>query len=179
MRTVCSMPPTRASPPGYSAWIRRNCRDTSLAVAPSPAMRSGSRSTRISRDTPPTRETRPIPATEVNSRAMTRSTNQDNSVSDMLSEATVQVTMAPPAVVLRETMGSLASCGKSGRMRVNASRTSSSAALRSVPNRNSIIVVEMPSSTVERICSIPAMVVTASSTLRVTSDSSWVGATPP
>ena len=55
VRTLCSSPPTRASPPGYSAWMRRSWRDTSLAVAPSEAMRSGSRSTRISRVTPPTR----------------------------------------------------------------------------------------------------------------------------
>ena len=45
----------------------------------------------------------------------------------MLSDATLHVTMAPPAVVTRETIGSLASGGRSERMRVIASRTSSSA----------------------------------------------------
>jgi len=41
-----------------------------------------------------------------------------------------------------------------------------------------MLVVEAPSSTVEVICSMPAIVATASSTLRVISLSIWVGATP-
>ena len=178
VRTVCSRPPKRPSPPGYSAWMRRNCRDTSLAVTPSEAMRSGSRSTRISRATPPTRLTRPMPGTADSSRVTVRSTNHESSVSVILSDATLHVTMAPPAVVTRETIGSLASGGRSERMRVMASRTSSSAAERSVPKRNSMLVVDAPSSTVEVICSMPAIVATASSTLRVISDSICVGATP-
>ena len=158
--------------------MRRSCRETSLAVAPSAAMRSGSRSTRISRATPPTRVTRPTPGTADSSRVTVRSTNHDSSVSVMLSDATLHVTIAPPAVVARETIGSLASAGRSERMRVIASRTSSSAADRSVPKRNSMLVVDAPSSTVDVICSMPAIVATASSTLRVTSDSICVGATP-
>ena len=141
-------------------------------------MRSGSRSTRISRSTPPTRVTRPTPGTADSSRVTVRSTNHESSVSVMLSEATLHVTMAPPAVVTRETIGSLASGGRSERIRVIASRTSSSAAERSVPNRNSMLVVDAPSSTVEVICSMPAIVATASSTLRVISLSICVGATP-
>ena len=108
-----------------------------------------------------------------------RSTNHESSVAVMLSDATLHVTMAPPAVVTRETIGSLASAGKSERIRVIASRTSSSAAERSVPKRNSMLVVDAPSSTVDVICSMPAIVATASSTLRVISDSICVGATPP
>ena len=41
-----------------------------------------------------------------------------------------------------------------------------------------MVVVELPSLTFEVICSIPEIVATASSTLRVTSDSICVGATP-
>ncbi len=100
-----------------------------------------------------------------------RSTNHDSSVSLMLSDVTLQVTSEPPAVFTRDTIGSLASGGKSERMRVMASRTSSSAAEISVPNRNSMLVVDAPSSTVDVICSMPEIVATASSTLRVISDS--------
>ena len=107
-----------------------------------------------------------------------RSTNHDSSVSLIESDATLQVTSEPPAVVVRETIGSFASGGRSLRMRVTASRTSSSAALKSVPKRNSMLVVDAPSSTFEVICSMPAIVATASSTLRVISDSICVGATP-
>ena len=92
--------------------------------------------------------------------------------------ANKEVLVMAGAVVTRETIGSLASAGKSERMRVIASRTSSSAAERSVPKRNSMLVVEAPSSTVEVICSMPAIVATASSTLRVISLSICVGATP-
>ncbi len=114
VRTVCSRPPRRPSPPGYSTWMRRSWRETSLAVAPSAAMRSGSRSTRISRATPPTRVTRPTPCTAESSRVTLRSTNHDSSVSVMLSDATLQVTIAPPAVVTRDTIGSFASAGQVG-----------------------------------------------------------------
>ena len=41
-----------------------------------------------------------------------------------------------------------------------------------------MLVVDAPSSTVDVICSMPAIVATASSTLRVISDSICVGATP-
>jgi hypothetical protein len=41
-----------------------------------------------------------------------------------------------------------------------------------------MLVVDAPSSTVDVICSIPEIVATASSTLRVISDSICVGATP-
>ena len=107
-----------------------------------------------------------------------RSTNHDSSVSLMLSDATLQVTSEPPAVVVRETIGSFASGGRSLRIRVTASRTSSSARAQVRAERNSMLVVDAPSSTVEVICSMPAIVATASSTLRVISDSICVGATP-
>ena len=77
-------------------------------------MRSGSRSTRISRATPPTRVTRPTPGTADSSRVTVRSTNHESSVSVMLSDATLHVTIAPPAVVTRETIGSLASARQIG-----------------------------------------------------------------
>ncbi len=96
----------------------------------------------------------------------------------IVSDATLQVTSEPPAVVVRETIGSFASGGRSLRIRVTASRTSSIARLRSVPNANSMLVVDVPSSTVDVICSIPAIVAAESSTLRVISDSICVGATP-
>ena len=99
-------------------------------------------------------------------------------MSVIFSEATLQVTTGSPAVVVRETMGSLASCGRSARIRVSASRTSSIMRLMSVPNTNWMMVVEAPSLTVERNSSMPARVATASSTRRVISDSICDGATP-
>jgi hypothetical protein len=115
---------------------RRSCRDTSLAVAPSEAMRSGSRSTRISRVTPPTRSTLPTPLTAVSSRITVRSTNHDSSVSLMFGDATLNVTTGLPAVVMREITGSRASAGRSARTPVTASRISSTASLMSRSKRN-------------------------------------------
>ncbi len=96
----------------------------------------------------------------------------------MRSEATANVSTALPAVVARAMYGSVASSGRSGRMRVTASRTSSMARDRSMPNWNSILVCELPVVTVESMFSMPTMFETASSTLRVTSVSICDGGTP-
>ena len=61
VRTDCSTPPMSARPPEASCWIWRSCREMSAAVALSASRRSGSSSTRTSRDTPPTRATAPTP----------------------------------------------------------------------------------------------------------------------
>ena len=76
------------------------------------------------------------------------------------------------------TTGSWMSCGKSVRMRVTASRTSSSASARLVSSTNSIAVLLRPSLTDEVTRLMPLTVATASSTLRVTSVSSWLGEAP-
>jgi hypothetical protein len=177
-RTLCSCAPMRVSPPGSSTWVRSSWLETSPAVTPRAAMRSGSRSTRISRSTPPTRLTWPTPGTLEISRITFRSTNHDSSVSLRRSEATAKVSTASPTVVAREITGSLASMGRSGRMREMASRTSSMACDMSVPNWNSITVEELPVRTVEVMSSMPTILEIASSTLRVTSVSICVGGTP-
>jgi hypothetical protein len=72
----------------------------------------------------------------------------------------------------------VASIGMSGRIRDTASRTSSIARCRSVPNSNWITVCEEPVLMFELMCSMPTMVDTASSTLRVISVSICEGGTP-
>ena len=101
VRTLCSCEPMRVSPPGSSTCVRRSWLDTSPAVTPSEAMRSGSRSTRTSRVAPPMRFTWPTPGTELISRITFRSTNHDSSVSLMFSALTPKAMMAAPAVVAR------------------------------------------------------------------------------
>ena len=101
VRTLCSCDPMRVSPPGNSTCVRTSWLETSPAVTPSAAMRSGSRSTRTSRDTPPMRLTWPTPCTELMSRMTLRSTNQDSSVSLRFSALTPNAMMALPAVVAR------------------------------------------------------------------------------
>jgi hypothetical protein len=172
------MPPRRAVPPGSSVWMSLSCRDTSLAVAPRAAMRSGSRSTRISRATPPTRRMLPTPGTALISRATVRSTNHDNSVSLRVLLSTPKVTTGSPAIVRREITGSLASFGRVVRTRVIASRTSSTACDRLVPNWNSTNVVDEPSDTCEVMCCTPTTLETASSSLRVISVSICAGGAP-
>ena len=63
-------------------------------------------------------------------------------------------------------------------MRVTASRTSSSASSSGLPMRNSTKVVEAPSVTVLMSLLMPGRLATESSTLRVTSVSSWLGVAP-
>ncbi len=86
VRTLCSWLPTRASPPGSSTWVRFSCLEMSPAVVPRAFSALGSRSTRISRSTPPTRLMEPIPSMELSSRLTVRSTNQDNSSSLIVAE---------------------------------------------------------------------------------------------
>ena len=81
-------------------------------------------------------------------------------------------------LVAREMFGSVASSGRSGRMRDTASRTSSMACDRSVSNWNSMKVCELPVETVELMFSMPTMFETASSILRVISVSICEGGTP-
>ncbi len=78
-----------------------------------------------------------------------RSTNHDSSVSLMLVDSTLNVTTGWPAVVMRWMIGSRASAGRSERMRVTESRTSSTASLMSRSSCNVITVVEVPSLIVE------------------------------
>ena len=63
-------------------------------------------------------------------------------------------------------------------MRDTASRTSSMACCRSVPNWNWMTVCELPVVIVELMSSMPTMFETASSTLRVISVSICDGGTP-
>ncbi len=81
-------------------------------------------------------------------------------------------------MVAREMFGSVASSGRSGRMRETASRTSSMACDMSVSKSNSMTVCELPVLMVELMRSMPISVEIASSTLRVTSVSICEGGVP-
>ena len=103
-----SAPRITREPPDFSSprrigptCVRTSWLETSPAVTPSEAMRSGSRSTRTSREAPPMRLTLPTPGTELMSRITFRSTNHDSSVSLMFSALTPKAMMAAPAVVAR------------------------------------------------------------------------------
>ncbi len=82
-RIDCSLPPTCARPPAASTLIWRSCSLTSAAVTPKDCMRAGSRSTRISRSTPPERLTCATPDTASRRLLIVSSTNQDSCSSVM------------------------------------------------------------------------------------------------
>ena len=89
VRTLCSMPPTSARPPGASVCTARNWRLTSAALMPRASSLAGSSSTRTSRATPPTRLTAPTPRTASMDFLTSLSTNQDSASSSIRLEATV------------------------------------------------------------------------------------------
>ncbi len=80
-RIACSPPPTCARPPGTSRLSVRSCAFTSTAVMPSACMRAGSSSMRISRLTPPPRDTCATPSMPSRRLVTVLSTNQDSSSS--------------------------------------------------------------------------------------------------
>ena len=86
--------------------------------------------------------------------------------------------MGIPAAFTLLTMGSSISVGRSARMLATAARTSFIASKMSTSSLNMIMVVELPSFTVEVSCSMPSMDETAFSILRVTSVSSCAADAP-
>jgi len=89
VRTDCSAPPTSVRPPAASRCVCLSWREMSAALVLSACSRSGSSSTRTSRDTPPTRDTAPTPLTLSSARETWLSTNQDSASSSMREAATV------------------------------------------------------------------------------------------
>src|SRR5919202_1528874 len=86
--------------------------------------------------------------------------------------------MARPATSTRWTIGSSTLRGRSPRMRATASRTSLKARSGSASSRNSTVVEEAPSVTVEVMWRTPATPATAPSTALVTCVSISAGAEP-
>ena len=118
VRTLCSSPPTRASPPGI---LRLDAPQLTRHVARRRAERRHAIGIEIDADLArhaadaAARCRRPSP--HVSSRITVRSTNHDSSVSLMFGDSTLKVTTGLPAVVTREMTGSRASAGRSARMR--------------------------------------------------------------
>ena len=77
-RIDCSPPATCARPPGALRFSRRSCWFTSTAVTPSACMRAGSSSMRISRFSPPPRDTCATPGSDSKRLLTELSTNQLN-----------------------------------------------------------------------------------------------------
>ena len=151
MRIERSAPLTVTRPPGRllftltSAWL------TEAAVTPNEARRSGSRSMRISRSTPPSRLTSPTPGMASRARLTSLSTNQDICSGVIVSDRTTQVISGSPVMSMRWTIGSCMSCGRLPIRPLIALRTSLVAFSTSVDSSNSMIVTETPSVTVERM----------------------------
>ena len=109
---------------------------------------------------------------------MSLSTNHDNASSSMLSEATVKVTKAFPAVVTFDTIGSFMVEGKLARILSIALRTSLSAVSVLVSISNSVTMLAVLSVRVLRTCLTPVTVASWFSILRATSLSSCSGSAP-
>ena len=153
VRTDCSAPLMSPRPPGASFCTLRNWRDTSTAATFSAAMRASSSSTRISRNTPPTRLTAPTPGTFSRRLATELSTNQLSSWSSSGTPplagaaAAVKVRITRPAVDALVTVGSRISAGRSALTRATASRTSFTPSEMFFSRMNSTVTVATPSST--------------------------------
>ena len=83
-----------------------------------------------------------------------------------------------PAVVVRKTLGSFTSAGKSARTRVTASRTSFTASITFFSRLNSTVMTTMPSNIFVYRFLIPCSVAIEFSILRATSVSRVAGAAP-
>jgi len=140
-----SEPLTVTRPPGMSLFTLTSAWLTVAAVTPKLASRSGSRSMRISRSTPPRRLTSPTPGMASRARLTSLSTNHDSCSGVIEPDRTTQVISGSPVMSMRWTIGSCMSCGRLPIRPLMALRTSLVARSTSVDSSNSMTVTDTPS----------------------------------
>ncbi len=177
VRTVSSRVPSLTRPPGTSRFCERTAATTSGTVMLKARILSGSTKTCISRVAPPTISTLPTPLRDSMRSLISLSAMSVTSRKDLLAETAMRSTGAA-SVSSFWMMGSSAVSGRSPLMRPTLSRTSCAAMSAFLSRRKVMKTCETPSTEVERSSSMPLMVLTAASTLSVTSVSISRGLAP-
>ena len=177
VRIVIDCAPCSTRPPGTSLFCACRARATSLTVRPCARRRSALSVTLIWRWRPPVTRTCPTPSALSSCR---RSTLSAYSVMSRrgLSAVSATVSTGCASGSRFSTVGCVIVRGSSGRMRFTLSRTSCVAMSAFFSSLKLTTTCETPSDDVEVSVSIPLMVLTASSTLSVTSLSTCSGAAP-